>query len=83
MGLIRLLIFALLLYVAVRWIMKKIQPPSAASGKSVGDGRKLLQCACCGTWTPEDEVVWRNDYHYCSSACADQGIRGRGGSRRD
>lgn len=63
MGLIRLIILALLVYL----VWRLIKTVTARGGKSVPQNtERMLRCAHCGVYVPEHLALPHKDHHFCS-----------------
>ena len=68
--LVIIIVLALIVMIAKR-LWQKPRPP-ANSGRQPG---KMVQCANCGIYIPEQEALSRGDRFYCSQAHLDEDIR--------
>ncbi len=67
-----LIIIALVIIVMiVKRLWQKPRPP-AQSGQQPG---KMVQCANCGIYIPEQEALTRGEQRYCSQAHLDEDMR--------
>ncbi|MBA3979689.1 MAG: hypothetical protein C0462_03720 [Alcanivorax sp.] len=65
MGLIRVLVLALLIYVVWRLIKSVTSRQRSATPP---DTQRMLRCAHCGVHVPEHLALPHKDVHFCSSA---------------
>ena len=70
MGLIRILLIVLLIWVAWRLLRQALLPgPGAGSGSGEanrGDSpTRMVRCAQCGVHLPEQEAVHKDDHFFC------------------
>lgn len=67
-----LIIIALvIIFMVVKRLWQKPRP-TGASGKQSG---KMVQCANCGIYIPEQEALTAGDRRYCSQAHLDEDMR--------
>ncbi|WP_083851722.1 PP0621 family protein [Alcanivorax hongdengensis] len=69
MGLIRLLIIAVLLYLAWRVVKNLLQTPSPGSQSGPdkdADPERMLKCQQCGVHVPAHEAFSHGQLHFCS-----------------
>ncbi len=64
MGLIRILVIFIVLWLIVRLIRRHLLPP--AKGGPLQKGEKMVRCDHCGTFVPAGEAVAAKGRHYCS-----------------
>jgi len=71
---IRILLIALLAYIAYR-IFKNLrrsfggQQSPNAPGRSLGDPQELVSCTACGTYVLKSNALKSNSDYYCSENC--------------
>ena len=66
MGLIRVLLILLLLWVIwmlIRRTLTALRPPSRPEP---GEGERMVRCLHCGVHVPEREAIWREERAFCS-----------------
>ncbi|MBF0177577.1 MAG: hypothetical protein HQL63_12130 [Magnetococcales bacterium] len=70
MGLIRLFLIGLLIYVAYLWLRSQWRKiPSSKEDPTLIMPQPLAACERCGTQVPLDAAVRDQDRIYCSQAC--------------
>ena len=67
-----IIIIALVIIVVIAKRMWQKPRPPAAPGQQPG---KVVQCANCGIYIPEQEALARGERHYCSQAHLDEDMR--------
>ena len=70
MGLIRLLILALVVFLIYQLIRRWLDKPDSEPpvSRQAGD---MVRCQHCGIFVPRDEALSANDRYYCSRAHLD------------
>ena len=61
----------LLILVAIAVIIlgvKRLFAPGKPGGGSTGNSARMVQCAHCGTYVPEQEAIAREGRYYCTPA---------------
>jgi uncharacterized protein len=67
-----IIIALVLIFIIAKRLWQKPRPP-AQSGQQPGQQQgKMLQCANCGIYIPEQEAFHRGDRSYCSQAHLDE-----------
>jgi uncharacterized protein len=66
-----IIIALIIIYMIVKRLWQKPRPP-APSGQQSG---KIVQCANCGVYIPEQEALTRGERRYCSQAHLDEDTR--------
>ncbi len=64
MGLIRILIIFVVLWLIVRLVRRHLLPP--AKGGPMRKGEKMVRCEHCGTFVPAGDAVSEKGHFYCS-----------------
>jgi len=59
-----ILIAVALVFIAVRGLLRSSRPASKRGQKSA----RMVQCAHCGVYIPENEALARDERFYCSEA---------------
>ncbi len=67
MGIVKLLILALLIWLGFVVFKKLRRPASSLSGEA--SKHKMLACSRCQTHVPENEAIIHNNKVYCSKDC--------------
>jgi len=70
-----ILIAVALVVIAIRGLLRSSRPANRGGQQAA----RMVQCARCGVYIPENEALTRDDRFYCSAAHlqADTGERGR------
>ncbi len=67
MGIVKLIIVALVVWLGFVLVKKFRKPPSNIATKS--SANKMLACSVCKTHIPENEAIIQNGKVYCSKGC--------------
>jgi uncharacterized protein len=74
-----ILIAVALVVIAVRGLLRSSRPP----GRRGQQAARMVQCARCGVYIPENEALTRGDRFYCSAAHLQDDTDARGGQNPD
>jgi len=74
-----ILIAIALVVVAIRGLLRSSRPASRRGPQAA----RMVQCAHCGVYIPENEALPRGDRFYCSAAHLQADIGARGGRNSD
>ncbi len=69
-----LIIIVLALIVVIAKRLWQTPPPSKKSSREAG---KIVQCAHCGIFIPEQEALTRGEHCYCSQAHLDKDLHNK------
>jgi uncharacterized protein len=65
MGIIKLVVIVLIVWVGFS-IIKKFRKPAEIADKQKPNSNKMLECSVCKTHIPEDEAIVQNGKVFCS-----------------
>jgi Prokaryotic metallothionein. len=68
MGIIKLIIIALLVWIGFS-LFKKLRKPKQNLEQSSPSNNKMLACSVCKTHIPENEAILQDGKVYCSKSC--------------
>ncbi len=73
MGIVRLLIIGVLVWLAFRLFKRITNRPSISENSAQNSpSKKMIQCKQCGLHIPVDEALSKGDDHFCCSDHRDQ-----------
>lgn len=71
MGLIRIVLLGLIVYVAWRLVKRTLNQPAPSNPAPQDRPEKMLRCEECGVHVPQDLVSWYRDHSFCCKEHSD------------
>ena len=67
MGVIRILLFVVIIWLVYRLVKNKLQGPPAKNGKSTRqEYGRMVRCGFCGVHLPQSQALQEGDAWYCN-----------------
>lgn len=74
MGLIRLLVFAAIIYFIYRLVKNALQPTAPRNDAPIA----MVKCQQCKVLFPQQEAISKNQHHFCSAEHLNQWLENNG-----
>jgi len=71
MGLIRILLLGLILYIAWQLVKRTLKPPAPTNPAARDQAAKMLRCEECGVHVPENLARWHKGHSFCCKEHSD------------
>lgn len=79
MNLVRLIILALAVWLAIRLLRRLLKPPAPRRSSAAGAAKDMVRCAGCGLHLPKPEAIAADGRYFC---CEEHRRRSAGTQRQ-